>query len=204
MPFVNGGDVAAYNSVSQIPANLLSQVQVIADIRPQNFAVESTDGIDLDLTFRTRLLGGNASGHLTGQYILNLNLKAAGGTAVSRLDGYAQPADLRLNGTVTWGRGGFSVGSVVNYVDGFTDNRPGEPVRKIGSFTTASLFLGFDLGRLTAAPWLADSEVQFVVANVFDQRPPRIVDGVLGFDPYNTPPNPRTIGLVLTKRFGER
>lgn len=202
IPFVNGGRTVIYNSASQIPANLLSSVQVIADIRPQNFAVESTDGFDLDLTWRTRLLGGDAALHLTGQYILNLSLKAAGGTAVSRLDGYAQPSDLRLNGTVVWGRDGFSVGSVVNYVDGFTDNRPGEPARQIGSFTTASLFFGFDLGRLTSAPWLADSEVQLVVANVFDQRPPRIVDGVLGFDPYNNPPTPRTVGLVLTKRFG--
>ncbi|MGK6319464.1 TonB-dependent receptor plug domain-containing protein [Sphingomonas sp. DT-204] len=204
IPFVNDGGTAIYSSASQIPADLLSSVQVIADIRPQNFAVESTDGFDLDLTYRTRLLGGNASLHLTGQYILNLDLKAAGGTAVSRLDGYAQPSDLRLNGTLVWGRDGFSIGSVVNYVDGFTDNRPGEPLRRIGSFTTASLFLGFDLGRLTSAPALADSEVQLVVANMFDAQPPRIVDAVLGFDPYNTPPNPRTIGLVLTKRFGGR
>lgn len=202
IPFVNGGGVAIYDSASRIPPELLSQVQLVADIRPQNFAVESTDGFDLDLTYRTRLFGGNARIHLTGQYILNLDLKAAGGTAVSRLDGYAQPSDLRLNGTLTWGRDGFSIGSVVNYVDGFTDNRPGEPRRKIGSFTTASLFLGFDLGRLASAPALAGSEVQLVVANVFDAQPPRIVDAVLGFDPYNTPPNPRTIGLVFTKRFG--
>lgn len=201
VPFVSNGGTVIYDSASQIPASLLSSVQVIADIRPQNFAVESTDGFDLDLAWRAPLFGGDASVHLTGEYILDLSLKA-GGVAVSRLDGYAQPSDLRLNGTVVWGRGGFSIGSVVNYVDGFTDNRPGEPVRAIGSYTTASLFLGFDLGRLTTAKWLADSEVQLVVANLFDARPPRIDNGVLGFDPYNNPPNPRTLGLVLTKRFG--
>lgn len=201
IPFVSNGDTVIYNSASQIPASLLSSVQLIADIRPQNFAVETTDGIDLDLAWHVPLFGGNASVHLTGEYILNLSLKA-GGVAVSRLDGYAQPSDLRLNGTVAWARGGFSVGSVVNYVDGFTDNRPGEPLRTIGSYTTASLFLGFDLGRLTSSKILAGSDVQFVVANLFDQRPRQIVNGVLGFDPYNNPPNPRTIGLVLTKRFG--
>ena len=202
LPFVNGGDTVIYNSASQIPAALLSQVQMVADIRPQNFAVETTDGIDFDLSYRAPLLGGNASVHLVGEYILNLTLKAAGGVAVSRLDGYAQPSDLRLNGTFAWGRNGFSIGSVVNYVDGFTDNRPGRTPSKIKSYTTASLFLGLDLGRLSSAPAFANSEVQFVVANAFNQRPPQIVDGVLGFDPYNNPPNPRTFGLTLTKRFG--
>jgi iron complex outermembrane receptor protein len=202
VPFVNNGNTVIYNSASQIPAQLVSSVQAIADIRAQNFAVEFTDGLDLDLAYRSPLFGGNASFHLTGQYILNLNLKAGSGIAVSRADGYAQPVDLRLNGTFIWGRGGFSTGSVVNYVDGFTDNRPGQTPRQIASFTTASVFVGLDLGRFSQTPWLADSEVQFVVANVFDRRPPQIVDGVLGFDPYNNPPNPRTVSLGLTKRLG--
>lgn len=200
IPFVNNGSTVIYNSASQIPSQLLASVQTIADIRPQNFAVEFTDGLDLDLAYRTRMLGGDASLHVTGEYILNLNL-TAGGVPVSRLDGYAQPSDVRLNGTAIWGRGGFSVGSVVNYVDGFTDNRPGYPRTKIPSYTTASLFVGFDLGRISKASWLHDTQVQLVVANVFDAQPPRIVDGVLGFDPYNNPPNPRSIGLTLTKKF---
>ncbi|TCM04716.1 TonB-dependent receptor [Sphingomonas sp. PP-CC-3G-468] len=202
LPFLTGGEDAIYSSSAQIPAALLAQVQAIADIRPQNFAIETTDGIDLDLHYRSHALGGDLAFHVTGQYILGLNLKAGGGTAVSRLDGYAQPSDLRLNGTLVWGRGGFSSGSVVNYVDGFTDNRPGRMQREVGAYTTASVFLGIDLGRLSSAPALTGSEVQLVVANVFNSRPPRLVDAVLGFDPYNNPPNPRTIGLMLTKRFG--
>lgn len=202
VPFVNGGETVIYNSASQIPAALLSQVQLVADIRPQNFAVEETDGIDVDLAYRTRLFGGDARFQLTGQYILGLSLTAGSGSAASRLDGYAQPADLRFNGSVIWGRDGYSIGSVVNYVDGFTDNRPGEPQRKIGSFTTASLFLGLDLERLMAAPGAKGAELQLVVANLFNQRPNFLPDAVLGFDPYNNPPNPRTISLVFTKRFG--
>lgn len=201
VPSINNGDLTFFDSASAVPTGLLSQVQLIADIRAQNFAVESTDGLDLDMAYRTPLFGGTAMFKLTGQYILGLELKAGGATAISRVDGYAKPANLRLNGTIAWGRDGISIGSVVNYVDGFTDDRPGQPTRKIGSFTTASLFLGFDLGRLSAATWLAGSEIQLVVANLFDQQPPRIVDAVLGYDPYNNPPNPRTVGLILTKRF---
>lgn len=204
VPFVNGGGTVVYNSASQIPAALLSQVQLVADIRPQNFAVESTDGIDFDLAYRTRLFGGDARLTLTGQYILGLDLTAGSGRATSRLDGYAQPADLRFNGSVVWGRDGYSIGSVVNYVDGFTDSRPGEPRRKIGSFTTTSLFLGLKLERLVAAPGARGGELQLVVANVFNQRPNFLPDAVLGYDPYNNPPNPRTISLVFTKRFGAR
>lgn len=201
IPFIADGGTEIYSSASQIPQALISQVQAVADIRPQNFAVETTDGIDLDLTYRARLLGGDASVHLTGQYILNLTLDTGAGRAVSRLDGYAQPADLRLNGSFVWGRNGVSVGSVVNYVDGFTDNRPGQTPRKIGSYTTASLFLGFDLGHLTSSPVLERSDVQIVVANLFNQRPDSVVDGTLGYDPFNNPPNPRTIGFMLTKRL---
>ena len=202
VPFINGGALTLFDGASQVPASLLSQVQLIADIRAQNFAVESTDGFDLDLAYRAPLLGGTASMRLTGQYILNLGLAAGGSTAISRVDGYAKPADLRLNGTIVWGRGGFSAGSVVNYVDGFVDDRPGAPARKIAAFTTASLFLGFDLGSLSSRPWLADTRVELVAANLFDAQPPRVVDGVVGYDPYNNPPNPRTLGLILTKRFG--
>lgn len=202
IPFVNNGDVAIYDSAAQIPPELLSAVQVVADIRPQNFAVEFTDGLDLEIAYAGPLFGGEANFRLTGQYILNLNLRAGSGAPVSRMDGYAEAADLRLNGSFVWGRGGFSIGSVVNYVDGFTDNRPGFPPAEIGSYTTASLFLGFDLGRLTSSPVLQDSELQIVVANVFDQQPPRVTDAYFGFDPYNNPPNPRSIGVVLTHRFG--
>lgn len=202
VPSINGGDLTLFDSAGEVPAGLLSQVQLIADIRAQNFAVESTDGFDLDVAYRSELFGGALAVNLGGQYILNLELEAGGGSSISRLDGYAKPIDLRLNGSVVWGRGGFSIGSVVNYVDGFTDDRPGRPERKIGAFTTASLFVGMDLGVRWPAPWLADTELQLIVANLFDQQPPRITDGVIGFDPYNNPPTPRMVGLVLTKRFG--
>ena len=200
-PSVNDGQLTFFDNAAQVPASLLTQVQLIADIRAQNFAVESTDGFDFDLAWHAPLFGGQMVVNASGQYILNLKLEAGGGAALSRLDGYAKPADLRLNGSVVWGRDGVSVGSVVNYVDGFTDDRAGRPRRKIGSFTTASLFFGLQLDRWSSDPWLRDSEIQIVVANVLNRQPPRVVDGVVGFDPYNTPPTPRTIGVVLTKRF---
>jgi iron complex outermembrane recepter protein len=55
VPFVNNGNTAIYSSASQIPSQLLSSVQAVADIRPQNFAVEFTDGLDLDLAYRRPL-----------------------------------------------------------------------------------------------------------------------------------------------------
>lgn len=202
VPGYNGGELTFFDNAGQVPTSLLSQIQLIADIRSQNFAIESTDGIDLDLDYKARLFGGTASFTLSGQYILNLALNAGGATAISRLDGYAKPADLRFNGTIAWGRNGFSIGSTINYVDGFVDDRAGQPRRRVGSFTTASLFASFDLGRLSRAPWLRDTTLELVVANVFDRGQPRIVDGVVGYDPYNNPPNPRTVAVTLSKRFG--
>jgi iron complex outermembrane recepter protein len=200
----NGGSTNFYDNAAQVPLSLLSQVQLIADLRSQNFATEFTDGLDLDIDYRTSLFGGTAALTFSGQYILNLELKAGGATAISRLDGYAKPVDLRFNSSLAWGRDGFSIGSTINYVDGFTDDRSGQPRREVGSFTTVSLFTGVELGRFVRASWLADVSAQLVVANVFDRQQPRIVNGVIGYDPYNNPPNPRTIGLILSKRFGGR
>ncbi len=204
VPFINRGQTQTWDSASLVPPSLTSQVQVIIDIRPQNFAVEFTDGLDLDIAYRTRVLGGEARLRLNGQYILNLDLQAGNGEPVSRLDGYARAADLRLNGSLVWGRGGLSVGSVVNYVDGFTDNRPGVVPMPVGSYTTASLFVGLDLARLTRSRALADAELQVVAANVFDQRPPSVRNAYLGYDPFNNPPNPRTISVTFTKRIAGR
>lgn len=204
IPFFNGGDTVTWASPSEIPTSLTSQAQVIIDIRPQNFAVEFTDGLDLDLAYRMSLLGGQARLQMTGQYILNLDLRAGNGQAISRLDGYARASNLRLNGSLVWGRGGFSVGSVVNYIDGFTDNRPNVVPMPVGSYTTASLFFGFDMERLTGRRAFADTEVQLVTANVFDKRPPTVRNAYLGYDPFNNPPNPRTVSVTITKRIGGR
>jgi iron complex outermembrane receptor protein len=64
-----------------------------------------------------------------------------------------------------------------------------------------SAFLGMDLGRISSAPAFRNSEVQLVVANLFNQRPSQVVDAVLGYDPYNNPTTPRSIGVMLSKRF---
>jgi len=204
VPWINGGETQIWNAASLVPTSLTSQVQAIIELRPQNFAVEFTDGLDLDLAYRTRLLGGEARFQMTGQYILNLELNSGDGASVSRLAGYGQASDLRLNGSLLWGRGGFSVGTVVNHTGGYTDNRPGRTPSPIGSYTTASLFFGFDLGRITGANALDRTEVQLVAANLFDRRPPTLKDAYLGYDPYNNPPNPRTISITLTKKIGGR
>ncbi len=64
------------------------------------------------------------------------------------------------------------------------------------------LFIGMDLGVQWGASWLMDSELQRDRRQCVRSAAPRIIDSVVGFDPYNNPPAPRMIGLVLTKRFG--
>jgi len=68
----------------------MSQVQRSPTSAPRNFAVESTDGFDGHWVSRD--LGGSDAVNVSGQDILNLELKAGGATAISRLDGYAKPA----------------------------------------------------------------------------------------------------------------
>jgi len=202
VPFISNGRLVTFATAASVPADLISSVQVVADIRAQNFAVEETDGLDLELNYRRPLRGGDLSFRLSGQYILALERRAGGGSAQSRLDTIFAPVDLTLSANTGWRRGPFSVGSVINYVDGYVDNRAGRNDARIGSYTTASLFLGWETGRGSGPAWLGDSSIQLVVANLFDRQPPQIAGEVLAFDPYNIPPNPRTVALILTKRLG--
>ncbi len=84
VPFINDGESLVWNAASEIPPDLISQVQAVIDIRPQNFAVEFTDGIDLDLSLCIRAFWAAPCGCMvTGQYILTLDLRAGSGAPVS-------------------------------------------------------------------------------------------------------------------------
>ncbi|MBL8270971.1 TonB-dependent receptor plug domain-containing protein [Steroidobacter sp.] len=202
VPFVNDGELIIFPSLAAVPAELISSVRVVADARTQNYASQRTDGIDLDLSYRRALLGGNASLRIRGQYILSLESQSAPGTpAVSRLGTIYNPTDLSLNATLGWQRGPLSIGSMVYHSGGFTDTRNGQNDAHIGSYTTASLAVGWSFAANHRSAWLADSSIALVVANVFDQQPPQIADEVLTYSPLNSPANPRTIALILNKRI---
>lgn len=202
VPFVNGGDLVIFPSIAAVPADLLASVQVVADTRTQNYATEMTDGIDLDLSYRHAAFGGDASLRIRGQYILTLESRSAPGTpAVSRLGTIYNPTDLSLNATLGWQRGPLSIGSIIYHSAGFTDTRAGQDDAHIGSYTTASVTIGWTFGGDHPSAWLADSSIALVVANVFDEQPPQIADEVLTYSPLNSPANPRTIALVLNKRI---
>lgn len=202
VPFIADGEVQIYPNVAAVPAELLSNVHVVADARSQNFATQFTDGIDLDVSYATPLLGGDASLRLRGQYILTLESQTTPGVpATSRLGTIYNPTDLTLTSTLGWRRGSLSLGSVVYHSAGFKDVRSGQQNASIGSYTTASIAVGWNFDRAHSSAWLADSSIALVISNVFDREPPRIDDEVLTYSPLNTPANPRTVALVLNKRI---
>jgi hypothetical protein len=202
VPFIADGEVQIFSGPAAVPAELLSNVRVVADSRSQNYATQFTDGIDLDVSYATPLLGGDASVRLRSQYILTLESQTTPGVpATSRLGTIYNPTDLTLTSTLGWRRGPLSLGSVVYYSAGFEDVRSGQQNARIGSYATASIAIGWSFERERSSAWLADSSIALVVSNVFDREPPRIEDEVLTYSPLNTPANPRTVALVLNKRI---
>ncbi|MFC4308120.1 TonB-dependent receptor plug domain-containing protein [Steroidobacter flavus] len=202
VPFIANGEVQIFSGPDAVPAELLSNVHVVADSRSQNYATQFTDGIDLDVSYATPLLGGDASVRLRSQYILTLESQTTPGVpATSRLGTIYNPTDLTLTSTFGWRRGPLSLGSVVYHSAGFKDVRSGQQNARIGSYTTASIAVGWNFDRAHSSAWLADSSIALVVSNVFDREPPRVEDEVLTYSPLNTPANPRTVALVLNKKI---
>ncbi len=206
VPFVSNGGTVIYNQCK--PDSRAAPVERPGDRR---YPARRTSRWNSPTAWiwispiEARLFGGDASLHLTGEYILDLDLTA--GFRRRRFRGsmaMRSRADLRLNGTFVWGADGFSAGSVVNYVDGFTDNRPGQPTRKI-----RFLYDRIPVSRLRPG-------TAFVSAVARGQRGParrrQCVRRATAADrqrrarvrPLNNPPNPRTIGIVLTKKFGAK
>jgi iron complex outermembrane receptor protein len=202
LPFIGNGDVVIFPNLEAVPADLIASVQVVADARTQNYATQLTDGIDLEVSYATPLLGGDASARIRGQYILTLERQTTPGVPpVSRLGTIYNPTDLTFSGMLGWRRGPLSIGSVIYHSAGFTDVRASQENAHIGSYTTASVALGWAFEPDNGSAWLADSSIALVIANVFDEQPPRIADEVLEYSALNTPANPRTVALILTKKL---
>ncbi len=168
VPFINGGETLGLERRERNPGRPdLGRSRAVIDIRPQNFAVEFTDGIDLDLSYDTSLFGGTRAAACHRAIYIGTSICVREAARRSRaLTAYAQASDLRLNGSAVWGRGGFSIGSVGELCRRFY-RQPARRHAGQGRFLpTASLFLGFDLSRLDKLllPWLKP-RVQLVAAN---------------------------------------
>jgi hypothetical protein len=123
---------------------------------------------------------------------------------VDLVDTVGNPPSLRLVGNLSWSAKGWTVQSTVNYTGAYRD--PGSaPVRKIDSWTTLDFNIGYRVDG--GSGWLANTQSNLGIINVFDQRPPFVnefdlTSGTFGYDPANATLLGRAVSLQFVKRWG--
>ncbi len=180
-----------------------TEVEAIVNVRDANVSVTEVSGFDATIAYDFETDFGEFDLFLNGSYYLSFD-EALTSTAplVETLDTVGNPVDLRLRGSMSWAKDGFSAAAFVNYVDSYTDNTT-DPSQKIESYTTVDLRLSYELGESVKSALLKDTEIALTMNNVFDQDPPFFNNRIraIGFDPEQSNPQGRFIAVQLSKRW---
>ena len=179
-------------------------IAAILDGRWRNLASLKTRGVDAALDYLLHTAWGKVSASLNGTYMSDLKQQIGPTAAVVDLvDTVGNPPSLRLVGNLSWSLRGWTVQSTVNYTGAYRD--PGSaPARKVDSWTTVDLNIGYRVDG--GSGWLANTQANLGIINVFDQRPPFVnqfdLNGTLGYDPANATLLGRAVSLQVVKRWG--
>lgn len=171
-------------------------IGAIVDLRYVNTGLLDVSGVDLSVGY-TLARGGN-------QFDLSANLSylfryrqqlTPTSAAIDQLDLAGRPVDWRGRLSAGWRRGAIDALIGVNHVDRYHDLAG----RRIGSWTTADLHIGFNpslagLGR--------DITIALNVQNLLDKDPPFFDSRVgAGYDAANADATGRFVSLQISKRW---
>jgi iron complex outermembrane receptor protein len=180
-------------------------IAAILDGRWRNLASLKTRGLDAALDYMLHTAWGKVSASLNGNYMSDLKQQIGPTAAVVDLgDTVGNPPSLRLVGNLAWSLRGWTAQTTVNYTGAYRD--PGSvPVRGVDSWTTVDVNIGYRVGG--GSGWLANTQSNLGIINVFDQRPPFVnqldlTSGTFGYDPANATLLGRAVSLQLVKRWG--
>jgi iron complex outermembrane receptor protein len=158
----------------------------------QNLSEAKTRGVDLDMSFRTKVAEGNAVFRLIGTRLLEQSTttpRANGSSYIDRLGdmtlGYAK---WIVSGTANYDLGPIGVNAIARWVSGGKFNTTYVPGDLDPQFTDVSSMLTVDLGaRYRLAAVNGEPEVYFNVANVLDKDPPLLPGAsLIGFQTNST------------------
>jgi iron complex outermembrane receptor protein len=185
--------------------NCNQPIAVILDGRWRNLASLETRGVDAALGYLVHTAWGKVSAGLDGTYMTDLK-QQIGPTAplVDLVDTVGNPPSLRLVGNVSWSLGGWTVQTTVNYTGAYRDPGPAA-ARRVDSWATVDLNIGYRADG--GSGWLANTQANLGMINVFDQRPPFVnrfdlPSGTFGYDAANATLLGRGVSLQVVKRLG--
>jgi outer membrane receptor protein involved in Fe transport len=180
-------------------------IAAILDNRWHNLASLKTRGVDAVLDYFVDGTWGKVTSSLNGTYTMGQKQQITPTAPVFDLvDTVGNPSSLRLVGNLSWSLRGWTVQSTVNYTGAYRD--PGSvPVRRVDSGTTVDVNVGYRVDG--GSGWLASTQSNLGIINVFDQRPPFVnrfglTSGTFGYDPANATLLGRAVSLQIVKRWG--
>jgi iron complex outermembrane recepter protein len=192
------------NIIGATPAS----IRAIVDARLTNIARRQQSGVDLNVSMVGDSGFGELSARLGATYLLEFEDTLIPNTQpVDLVDTIYFPVGFRARGSLGWSRGRYDATAIVQYADGYRDNRTAPPFfgpaprSEIGSWTTVDMTLGYTVDR-NVQSWLAGTQASLSVQNIFDRDPPFAAGPFgLNFDAANADPLGRFISLQLRKSW---
>lgn len=185
---------------ASVPAFVSSeQFRFIIDGRYVNTAQVLVRGIDVLVSQRFGLFGGEASVAFNGSYLIDYRRQTTPvSPLIERVDTVGNPPDLRLRASANWDRGPFGATASLNYVDSYRDN-VSVPPRSVSAWTTLDVQLRY---RPQWGGWLRGLSFSLSIQNLFDSDPP-FVNRTTGqaYDATNADPLGRFIAFQLIKSW---
>ncbi len=145
-------------------------IAVLLDNRFRNLASVKTRGVDVALDYSNDTARGQWVYGLNGTYIFDQKQQITPTAPVfNYVDTVGNPLQVRFAGRVSWSLRRWTVQATVNYTGRYRD--PGfVPARVVDSWTTADFNVGYHVEG--GQGWLAGTQCNFGINNLFNQRPP--------------------------------
>jgi outer membrane receptor protein involved in Fe transport len=181
------------------------RIAVILDNRFRNLGFVKTHGIDVALDYDFDVARGRLALGVDGTYTIAAEQAITPTSPVlDVVDTVGYPLQLRWAVHVSWSSGGWTAQTAVNYAGGYRDTNS-EPGRKVDAWTTVDLNIRY---RARAGlGWMAGTECDLGVNNLFDRAPPFVNafdldSGTLGYDAANASLVGRLVSLQFVKHWG--
>jgi len=181
-------------------------IAAILDVRVRNLGSVKTRGVDVALDYSNDTARGQWVYGLNGTYLFDQKQQFLPTAPVfDYVDTVGNPLQVRFAAHVSWLLRRWTVQATLNYTGGYRD--PGSvPARSVDSWTTADVNVGYQVDG--GQGWLADSQVNFGIINLLDQRPPFVnrfdqFSGTVGYDAANATVLGRQVSLQVVKGWGK-
>lgn len=185
--------------------NCSQPIAAILDDRFHNLASVRTHGVDFTLGYAIDTERGKWAAGLNGTYTFAQEHQiTATAPVLDVVNTVGNPLHLRWAAHLSWSSRRWTAQTNVNYSGAYRD--PGSiPVRGVDSWTTVDLNLGYGLDG--GQGWLANTQCNLGVNNLFGQKPPfvnqfDVFSGNFGYDTANGSLLGRQISLQIVKRLG--